>query len=206
MFHVKQQIKISYFLRLAAITEPQANKSFLMQQFFKNAAEVWASSPHLRSKLYLQLVFPAAIAFFETYQLTIWFFLWNKLQIRTRQRGNCSTLAGKSRGVTPFCRTLKIGFSKSIVSRETIEVPVATVPPEQLQDNRLLLRFHKAGRSCSPRLEKLSLFSPPSPCAKRIAREFRCLRAAIRATRPEPRQHFWKIVGSKNFSVACGLS
>ena len=26
-------------------------KSFLIQQFFKNAGEVWASSPHLRSKL-----------------------------------------------------------------------------------------------------------------------------------------------------------
>ena len=25
-------------------------KSFLVQQFYKNAAEVWASSPHLRSK------------------------------------------------------------------------------------------------------------------------------------------------------------
>ncbi len=55
----------------AATTEPQAHESFLVQQFFKNAAEVWASSPHLRSKLYLQLVFPAAIAFFETYQLAI---------------------------------------------------------------------------------------------------------------------------------------
>ena len=63
----------------------------------------------------------------------------------------------------------------------------------------LLLRFHKAERSCSPRLEKLSLFSPPPPCAKSMAQGFRCLRAAIRATRPEPRQHFWKIVGSKNF-------
>ena len=31
--------------------EPQANKSFLIQQFFKNVGEVWASSPHLRSKL-----------------------------------------------------------------------------------------------------------------------------------------------------------
>ena len=41
-------------------------KSFLIQQFFKNAGEVWASSPHLRSKLYLQQVFPAAIASFET--------------------------------------------------------------------------------------------------------------------------------------------
>ena len=30
--------------------ESQANKSFSVQQFFKNAAEVWASSPHLRSK------------------------------------------------------------------------------------------------------------------------------------------------------------
>ena len=34
----------------AAGSEPQANKSFSVQQFFKNAAEVWASSPHLRSK------------------------------------------------------------------------------------------------------------------------------------------------------------
>ena len=40
-------------------------KSFSVQQFFKNAAEVWASSPHLRSKRNLQSVFPAAIAFFE---------------------------------------------------------------------------------------------------------------------------------------------
>ena len=40
---------------LAAIIKPQANKSFLVQQFFKNAAEVWASSPHLRSKLDLQM-------------------------------------------------------------------------------------------------------------------------------------------------------
>ena len=35
---------------LAANYEPQANKSFLIQQFFKNVGEVWASSPHLRSK------------------------------------------------------------------------------------------------------------------------------------------------------------
>ena len=57
------------FLRIESSNhEPQANKSFLIQQFFKNAGEVWASSPHLRSKLFLQSVFPAAIAFFETIQ------------------------------------------------------------------------------------------------------------------------------------------
>ena len=38
------------FSVLVARNEPQATKSFLIQQFFKNAGEVWASSPHLRSK------------------------------------------------------------------------------------------------------------------------------------------------------------
>ena len=83
-------------------------------------------------------------------------------------------------------------------------LPIVTVPPEQLQDICSLLRLHKAGRSWSPRLEKLSLFSPPAPCARRMAQGFRCLRAAIRATRPEPRQHFCKIAGAKNFLFACG--
>ena len=36
------------------ITSRRQTKSFSVQQFFKNAAEVWASSPRLRSKLYLQ--------------------------------------------------------------------------------------------------------------------------------------------------------
>ena len=35
------------------------------------------------------------------------------MQVQTRQRGNCSMLAGKSRGGTPFCRTLKTVFPKS---------------------------------------------------------------------------------------------
>jgi len=45
MFHVKQQIKINCSLMLAAITEPQANKSFLIQQFFKNVGEVQGEQP-----------------------------------------------------------------------------------------------------------------------------------------------------------------
>jgi len=39
-----------FFRILAANTKPQANESFLIQQFFKNVGEVWASSPRLRSK------------------------------------------------------------------------------------------------------------------------------------------------------------
>ena len=39
------------FLRtLFQKTSRRQRKSFLVQQFYKNAAEVWASSPHLRSK------------------------------------------------------------------------------------------------------------------------------------------------------------
>ena len=41
-----------FFLRgVFSITSRRQLKSFSVQQFFKNAAEVWASSPHLRSKL-----------------------------------------------------------------------------------------------------------------------------------------------------------
>ena len=93
-------------------------KSFSVQQFFKNAAEVWASSPHLRSKLFCNKFSLLQLHFFETFQFAIWLPLWNKLQIRTRQRGNCCTLAGKSRGGTPFCRMWKIGFPRSIVSKQ----------------------------------------------------------------------------------------
>ena len=78
---------------------------------------------------------------------------------------------------------------------------VATVPPEQLQDICLVLRFHKAGRSCSPRLEKRSLFSPPLPCAKNMAQGFRCLRAAIRAARPHLDSIFEKLLHRKTFQL-----
>ena len=44
----------------------------------------------------------------------------SRLQIQTRQRGNCSTLAGKSRGGTPFCRMLKIVFPRSRIFYKVI--------------------------------------------------------------------------------------
>ena len=50
---------------MAAKNEPQAMKSFLIQQFFKNVGEVWASSPHLRSKLDLQQVFLMQLHFLK---------------------------------------------------------------------------------------------------------------------------------------------
>ena len=104
-------------------------------------------------------------------------------------RGNCDSQA--SWGCAPALpNRFRMVSLEAIFRTFHVKHSVATVPPEQLQDICFPFRFHKAGRSCSPRLEKRSLFSPPPPCAKRMARGFRCLRAAIRATRPEPRQHF----------------
>ena len=50
VFHMKHDTdKKAFSCRLQAMSRRQP-KSFSVQQFYKNAAEVWASSPHLRSK------------------------------------------------------------------------------------------------------------------------------------------------------------
>ena len=41
----------------------------------------------------------------------------------------------------------------------------------------------------APPRKAVAFLTTPSVC-QNMAQEFRCLRAAIRATRPEPRQHF----------------
>ena len=55
MFHVKRCVGIKSFSDAKWMKKRAAGKikSFLIQQFFKNVGEVWASSPHLRSKLKL---------------------------------------------------------------------------------------------------------------------------------------------------------
>ena len=55
MFHVKRCVGIKSFSDAKWLKKRAAGKikSFLIQQFFKNVGEVWASSPHLRSKLKL---------------------------------------------------------------------------------------------------------------------------------------------------------
>ena len=59
------------------------------------------------------ICFPCCNCIFWNCQIRNFMIAKNKLQIRTRQRGNCSMPAGKSRGGTPFCRTLKIVFPRS---------------------------------------------------------------------------------------------
>ena len=60
-----------FFRQLAANTKPQANKSFLIQQFFKNVGEAWASSPHLRSKFDFAICFPCCNCIFKSCSIQI---------------------------------------------------------------------------------------------------------------------------------------
>ena len=105
-------------------------KSFSVQQFFKNAAEVWASSPHLRSKLFCNKFSLLQLHSLKLSNSNKVKQCESKLQIRTRQRGNCSTLAGKSRGGTPFCRTLKIVLPKSYFCIVLCKILFLEIPPE----------------------------------------------------------------------------
>ena len=151
-------------------------KSFLIQQFFKNVGEVWASSPHLRSKFYwypicnlfslLQShIFKLSRSNLENQGET-------KAKIQARQRGDCSTLAGKSRGGTPFCRMLKIVFFRSIVSNSEPQANkkffdpaifqkcwrgsgrVALIAARRQRNSRAILLAHGAGGEKSDRFSR----------------------------------------------------
>ena len=87
---------------LAVKCKPQANKSFLIQQFFKNVGEVWASSPHLRSKLILQSVFPAAIAIFKTSQFEISCFYETSCKFGQGNGAIAARWQAKAGGKPPF--------------------------------------------------------------------------------------------------------
>ena len=57
-----------FSLRSVSTTGRRRLKKFFGAAVFQNAAEVWAGSPHLRSKSNFATCFPAAIACFETVQ------------------------------------------------------------------------------------------------------------------------------------------
>ena len=62
VFRWREPHAIGFSKNWAFQLQAVGNKSFLIQQFFKNAGEVWASSPHLRSKLFLRFGFQSRAA------------------------------------------------------------------------------------------------------------------------------------------------
>ena len=113
-------------------------KSFSVQQFFKNAAEVWASSPHLRSKSKLH----------------------HEIKQTSKNQSEESQLLLKSKG----CNEIQ-GFRGNCDSQGKLGMCPSLAEPDS--DGFPRSNFQDVSREI-----------------------FRCLRAAIRATRPEPRQHF----------------
>ena len=102
------------------------NKKFFDPTIFQKCWRGVGEQPTFAEQTkFCNLWLPCCNCTFWNFPIRNWVLLWNKLQIQTGQRGNCSTLAGKSRGGTPFCRTLKIVFPKSSfcnVSCETLHL------------------------------------------------------------------------------------
>ena len=109
-------------------------KSFSVQQFFKNAAEVWASSPHLRSKsrLYHKIKQKSKKQSKES-QLPSKSEGCNE---RYGFRGNCDS-QGKLGMCPSLAEPISSGFSKSHVSHETIRNPLQLFPRNSCNGNAL---------------------------------------------------------------------
>ena len=65
------------------------------------------------ANLFLKFVFPAAIACFKTFKFRQSCIMRIKVVSSDKATGQLQTLAGKSRGGTPFCRMRKTVFPKS---------------------------------------------------------------------------------------------
>jgi len=96
-------------------------ESFSVQQFFKNAAEVWASSPHLRSKLDLQV----------------------KLQQKSKRESEESQLPSKSGGCNEHTRFQgqlrfpgKLGMCPSLAEPDSRDIPRSAVSNYKPQANK----------------------------------------------------------------------
>jgi hypothetical protein len=101
-----------------------------VQQFFKNAAEAWASSPHLRSKLDLQV----------------------KLQQKSKRESEESQLPSKSGGCNKHTRFQgqlrfpgKLGMCPSLAEPDSRDIPRSAVSNYKPQANKsfLIQQFFK---------------------------------------------------------------
>ena len=91
-------------------------KSFSVQQFFKNAAEVWASSPHLRSKLDFATLFSCCNCIFETVQFKQSCIMRIKVANSDKATGQLQHAGRQKQGVEPPFA----GCERSVSLREVL--------------------------------------------------------------------------------------
>ena len=178
-------------------------KVFRCSSFSKMLPRCGRAAHICEANLILQSVFPAAIALFETCQFAVWLSLWNKLQIQTRQQGNCCTLVGKSRGGTPFCRTLKTVFSKSRTFRKVFRsnCSTGTVGKYLFSD-----KASQGGAVLfAPPRKALAFLTTPSVCQKH-GTGISLPAGSDQGCSPWTSPTFLKNCWIKKLLVACGLS
>ncbi len=136
-------------------------KSFSVQQFFKNAAEVWASSPHLRSKsrLYHKIKQKSKKQSKES-QLPSKSEGCNE---RYGFRGNCDS-QGKLGMCPSLAEPISSGFSKSHVSHETIRNPLQLFPRNSCKITAYCFRETRRGGLVRPPRKAVAFLTTPSVC------------------------------------------
>ncbi|MEE0322183.1 MAG: hypothetical protein UDQ15_09895 [Ruminococcus sp.] len=136
-------------------------KSFSVQQFFKNAAEVWASSPHLRSKsrLYHKIKQKSKKQSKES-QLPSKSDGCNE---RYGFRGNCDS-HGKLGMCPSLAEPISSGFSKSHVSHETIRNPLQLFPRNSCKITAYCFRETRRGGLVRPPRKAVAFLTTPSVC------------------------------------------
>ena len=146
MFHVKRCVGIKSFSDAKWMKKRAAGKikSFLIQQFFKNVGEVWASSPHLRSKLKLH----------------------NERKQKSKRESEESQLPLKLKGCNE-----RQGFRGNCDSQASWGCAPALPNRIQMVSLEAIskcfpFRFHKAERSCSPPRKAFAFLTTPSVCQK----------------------------------------
>ena len=180
--------------------KPQANKKFFDPAIFQKCWRGVGEQPTFAKQIRLcNLFFLLQLHFLKLTNSQFHDFYETSCKFRQGNGAIAARWQAKAGVEPPFAGRCRPFSLRIILVMFHMKHCIATVPPEQLRNIRFLFRFHKAGRSCSPRLEKLSLFSPPPPCAKSMAQRFRCLRAAIRATRPHLASIFEKLLDQKTF-------
>ena len=136
-------------------------KSFSVQQFFKNAAEVWASSPHLRSKsrLYHKIKQKSKKQSKES-QLPSKSEGCNE---RYGFRGNCDS-QGKLGMCPSLAEPISSGFSKSHVSHDTIRNPLQLFPRNSCKITAYCFRETRRGGLVRPPRKAVAFLTTPSVC------------------------------------------
>ena len=109
------------------ITSRRQNKKFFDPTIFQKCWRGVSEQPTFAKQIcFWDLVFLLQSHFLKPSNSNKVKWWESRLQIQTRQRGDCSMLVGKSRGRTPFCRTLKIVLPKSRTFRKVFRSNCST--------------------------------------------------------------------------------